>query len=294
MRSALLFMLACAGRSASLPATAAPPDTRFVVTYADEVPPEARRVIDEAASRWATLVSTSVPVRVHVSWIFGNGPQGFAGPNLVRDFERARDGAYYPSALADALSGRDLQPGLDDMNLFFKETDEWHFGDGTGVPEGRVDFLTVAMHEIGHGLGLTTLAYVPWDGGTEAALGLPNEGIDFFDWTFPVPELDGTATVYDRLVHDASGQPITELPNESAELYRALTGALTFHGPRAMALHGGPLPIDASSVSHLSRDVVDEADPDWMMVPDTGRGVVQPMPGDLTLAILEDLGWSLR
>ncbi|MEN0068461.1 MAG: hypothetical protein AAGA48_40445 [Myxococcota bacterium] len=291
----LLSFLGCATRSPVTPAPA-PLSTSITVTYAGPVPQEARPVIEEAANRWATLLVTSVPIRIRVTFFEGNGPQGFARPHLVRDFEGAPfPGIDYPTALADALVGRDLHPGVDDMNVFFKVTDEWHF---TGpVPPDRPDFLTVVMHEFGHGFGFTTSAFLPWEGDPIASMGLPNEYLDFFEWSFPPSELDGTVTVFDALVRDAQGRSIadrTVFPNPSPDLYQALAGPLSFHGATTVAVYGKPLPLDPRSVSHLSREAVQETSPDWQMVPDTGRGVRQPSPGPLMCAVLLDLGWTLR
>src|SRR3546814_7545225 len=60
---------------------------------------------------------------------------------------------WYSSALADALSGEDLQPGFIDINSQFSSDFSFYLGLDGNTPAGQVNFLDVVMHEFGHGLG---------------------------------------------------------------------------------------------------------------------------------------------
>lgn len=70
---------------------------------------------------------------------------------------------WYPSALADAIAGEDLNPGFIDINSRFNGDigvnpncltgADWYYGLDGKTPEGKINFLNVVMHEIGHGLG---------------------------------------------------------------------------------------------------------------------------------------------
>ena len=280
--------------SASEPA----PATRIELSYSDDVPDAARAVFQYAASRWEQILVTSVPIRIRVGWIRGNGPDGFCFPNAVRNFDGAphRD-VWYPSALADAVAGRDLQPGEDDMNIFIKERDDRYYG-FDAQPGDKRDLVTTAMHEIAHGLGLTATTYVPWEGDVkEASVGMPNSDLNFFKWSFKLPAFDGTPSLYDAMIVDGNGQHIIETsvyPNPSAKLLAALKGTIAFDGPRARAANGGkPIRVD-ESVSHIARTSTRRDSGDWLMTPALQNGVAQHDPGPLLRAILEDLGWTLR
>lgn len=77
-------------------------------------------------------------------------------PGVVAD-------TWYPSALADAIAGEDLNPGYIDINSRFNGDigvnpncltgADWYYGLDGKTPEGKINFLNVVMHEIGHGLG---------------------------------------------------------------------------------------------------------------------------------------------
>ena len=56
-------------------------------------------------------------------------------------------------ALANQLAGQDLNPAAPDMVVKFAEDTEWYLGLDGRVPEGVYDMVTVALHEMGHGLG---------------------------------------------------------------------------------------------------------------------------------------------
>jgi hypothetical protein len=122
-----------------------------------------------AADIWAARLRSSVPIRARAQW----GPLtctetsaqgGRAGITAVyRDFAGAPiANTLYPVALANALHGSDLNPGDDDMNLTFNISigtpgcvplfSSYYGFDGT-PPANGFDFVTTALHELGHGLG---------------------------------------------------------------------------------------------------------------------------------------------
>ena len=299
LRVALLGVLVGCAPKSPVQTDPPAPQAAIDVSFGAGVPESARQAIHRAAKTWSDALVLSTPIRVRVDWIVGNGPTGFALPNAVhrRDVaELTGPDALVPSPLADHLVGRDLQPDEPDMHIFFKEQDSWCY---SGEPTSdETHFETSALHEIGHGLGITTAAFVPWEGEKEASFGMPNEYLSFFDFAFELPELDGTATVYDQRVVDAEGRRLTDpsvFPNPSEALYDGLKGPLFFDGPISTAANGGRrVALDSGSVSHLARSGVAETSPDWAMVPDTGHGRAHVTPGPLTLAVMEDLGWTLR
>ena len=92
---------------------------------------------------------------------------GGASPaNLFRDFTGAlRSSTWYPSALADMLHGVDNQPGADDIVATFNSDvdtgnlltgSRWYYG-LDGYAGNDVDFISVVLHELIHGLGFITV-----------------------------------------------------------------------------------------------------------------------------------------
>ncbi len=130
-------------------------------------------LFQEAANIWGALLPSAVTIRVIAQF----DPQtctatsavlGSAGPvSVYRDFPGANVAAtWYHVALANKLNGSDLDPGGNDIDATFNSNingspaclggRSWYYGfDGN---EGAdIELLPVLLHELGHGLGFSTL-----------------------------------------------------------------------------------------------------------------------------------------
>lgn len=133
------------------------------------------RVFEEAAAIWGGLIPSDVTIRVRASFITlacdaTGAVLGSAGPLTVsRDFTGApATDTWYHGALANKLVGRDLAPGEDDILARFNSAidvgtcpgnQRWYYG--LDHQHGNnYDLLAVVLHEIGHGLGFSTLINV--------------------------------------------------------------------------------------------------------------------------------------
>ncbi|MCG8460655.1 MAG: hypothetical protein MI919_30605 [Holophagales bacterium] len=122
-----------------------------------------------AARIWGDVLDSAVPILVGATFLPlpcepTTGILGGGGPITVfADFPGALvPDTWYVSSLADALAGTDLDPGnLDIITLFNSDVDDdpacltdrvWYYG-LDNAQGGDVDFLTVVVHEINHGLG---------------------------------------------------------------------------------------------------------------------------------------------
>jgi hypothetical protein len=129
-------------------------------------------VFQTAAAIWGSILPSSVEIRVQASFdplscSAGGGVLGSAGPIAVEsDFAGAPLSAtWYHIALANKLAGVDLDPGddirarfnssIDNNNNCLANTD-WYYG-LDGLEGGDVELLPVVLHELGHGLGFSTL-----------------------------------------------------------------------------------------------------------------------------------------
>jgi hypothetical protein len=138
-----------------------------------------RAAIERVAEIWGSLVRSSVPIHLTVSFddlpcVDGSATLAQAGPTFIFESFSGADilHAWYPGALAEALSGQnlsledDVDPEAGDIHAMFNiGIDNGCLGggatfdyslDGTARP-GRLSFVNVALHEIGHGLGFTSL-----------------------------------------------------------------------------------------------------------------------------------------
>jgi hypothetical protein len=126
-----------------------------------------------AANLWATCINSNVTIVIAAQMdpLFCDATSavlGSAGSSTVhRDFtNRPLASTWYPQALANALAGYDLSPSNPDINATFNSNldgssgcmggAEWYYGYNENPPSGDIDFITVVMHEIGHGLGFQT------------------------------------------------------------------------------------------------------------------------------------------
>ncbi len=188
----------------------------------------------------------------------------------------------YPVALAEKIAGKSLNNDLQgDVLLTVNSSINWYLGTDGQTPTTKYDLVTVALHEICHGLGFFDSMNSE---GTAGAWGIGS---------FPI--------IYDTFIENLSGDRLTDtlkFRNHSASLLTQLTGGqIYFNGPllKNYTLGGraklyAPPKWDAgSSISHL--DDVASPNIDGLMTPFIDLGEAIHDPGKFTLSILGDLGW---
>jgi len=252
-------------------------------------PGDAITAFEYAASIWESLVNSPVTIIVDACWTQFSDPDvlGYGGAdNYYRNFSGAPQAdTWYPSALANALSGTDLGgSGAPDIAVAYGKTFNWYFG-ADGNPAGATDFASVVLHELCHGLGFSGSMRVAsgmgsWGGGT----GMP------ISW--------------DRFAENGGGQSLINtslFPNPSAALAAQLTGGdIFFNGANANAANGGQRPelfapstwMQGSSYSHLDYVTFDGTE-NSLMVYAISPGEAMHNPGPIALGILTDIGWTI-
>ncbi len=129
-------------------------------------------VFQQAAQLWSAQLSSSVEIRVDsrfqpLSCTVNQGTLGSAGPiTVARDFVGApRASTWYAIALANSRFGSDIDPANSDISMQFNgamgttgclEGLSWYMGLDTAAPANSISLLSVALHEMGHGLGFLT------------------------------------------------------------------------------------------------------------------------------------------
>jgi hypothetical protein len=121
-----------------------------------------------AANIWANRLSSPVEIRIEanfdpLSCDSTSAILGSAGAKSVhRDFIGAPvANTWYPVALANSRAGIDINPGASDIAARFNSSIGttcafplvWYYGLDANPPPGAIDFVTVLLHELGHGLG---------------------------------------------------------------------------------------------------------------------------------------------
>lgn len=267
------------------------PTATINVTYIGGWPAPAQTAFQHAANIWSTLIASPVPIHVEAEWAgLPSNVLGGAGPAL---FWRNQSGlpanVWYPSALANRLHGSDLAPSEPDiLTTINSDFPSWYFGLDGNTPFNQYDFVSVVLHELGHGLGFT--------GSMRVSSGVGSWG--FYGSINP----PYTPTVYDRFIVNGAGQNlVTAFPNISGQLAAQLTSNnLFFNGPNAIAANGGARPKmyapaswqQGSSFSHLDENTYPAGTPNSLMTPALANGESNHNPGPIALAIFQDIGWT--
>ncbi|MEM9998255.1 MAG: hypothetical protein AAF809_11190, partial [Bacteroidota bacterium] len=265
-------------------------------------PAAAQNAMVFAATIWDGQVTTPVDVVVDACW--SNAlPLGALGGSITNTFIRDFTGApqpnvFYQVALANALSGTDLNGSTAEMTTIFSTPSnnpffrlDWYFGTDANPRFDQQDFVTVALHEIGHGLGFAGAAGISDGTGLgrcssfAANQGCINNG--------------GFPYGYDLFVEDGGGVSILSNPpyaNPSSNLATAIRGGAV-NGNRNLFIEsptGGRQQLytpstyaPGSSYSHFNTDDY----PNELMKHALEVGFAIHNPG-LALPFLEDFGWS--
>ena len=253
-----------------------------------------------AANKWATALSSSVPIRIRATWTAltcsaSSAVLGSAcAAEVFRDFNNApAAGHWFAKALANRLAGTDLDLATQDINANFN-INLGQSGCLTGVffylgldnnHGNNVDLYTVLLHELGHGLGFQTFT----SGQTGAQIG-------------------GYPSIWDDYLLDNTTNKTWAQMNASERVASAInTGHLVWIGQQVnsvlpqvitngmdasgRALLYAPNPYQGgSSVSHydttMSRNQIMEP----AITSDLTHELTPPI--DLTYPLLRDIGWA--
>ena len=177
-----------------------------------------------AANIWGATLNSTTTITVKADWISLSCTQttavlGRAGADSIwNNFPGAPfNSTWYSAALANALSGSDLDPPRAEINADFNINlgnpgclDGIHFYLGLDNNHGNdADLVTVLLHEFSHGLGFQTF--------TNTSSGVqPN----------------GNASVYDRFLFDnTTAKTWAQMSDTERQASAINTGNLAWNGP---------------------------------------------------------------
>jgi hypothetical protein len=288
--------------------------TMFEIDYAIEVnnscgdqswPAEAAEAFEYTLGIWATHLHSDIPIRVQAVWRELEGlTLGSAGPTRIIRLSSIDPNSWYSIAQLTAMSGRTLREEVETGNGTPLQHDirvnincsvsDWYFGTDARTPSGRLDFVTVVLHELAHGFGFFGSMNVPESSqtGSWGGSGSP---------VFPY--------IYDRYAYDGNFIQLidqTQYSNPSGDLFLALTGqrdGVFFDGEDAvLTLEGQPqnrarlytphVWNSGSSYSHLDEATFSRTI-NALMVPRMDRALAIHSPGPLLCGMFSDMGWPL-
>ena len=257
--------------------------------------PEAQAAFQFAVDIWANSIESPKPVRIDANFApLGPGVLGQAGPTsfFTSNAPGSVPSTFYPVALWEKLENRDSDSGpfgpdtgqSVDISCTFSSTFNFYFGTDAMPPPSQFDFVSVVLHELGHGLGFVGF------GSSDGTEGSIRQGAVQFP------------SVYDTFIENGSGTDMLSFPDPSTQLHTEFTSDDLFcNGAGTTVANGGafaptfaPNPFDpGSSYSHWDEASYPAGDVNSLMSPQIGFGEANHNPGPITLAFFEDMGWSL-
>lgn len=261
---------------------------QFEVTYVGFTP-EAQAAFQAAVDIWSALIESPVKIRIRAEWTqLGAGVLGGAlsGGYVGNFFGAPRVNVWYPISLAEKLAGRELNAGTEpDIIARFSSGANWHYNVNTAPPPGQFDLVTVVLHEIGHGLGITH--------GFSLASGSASLSIS----GFPI--------VYHTYLENGAAQNlVSNFAAPGTDLGAQLIGQdLYWNSPLVLANNANqrgrvfaPGTFAAgNSIAHLDEDTysVPATNPNRLMTPFISPAERALDPGPIALNMLYEMGWRM-
>ena len=255
-------------------------------------PAAAKTAVEYAASILQSVLPSDAHIMVHATWEKITTANVLAQASTTElipgwDIDAQVPYAWYPVALAEKIAGKSLNSEAEgDIVLYVNSNIDWYLRTDGNVLSLKYDLVTVALHEMIHGLGFLDSMT---SGTTTASYGV-----------------SGVPMIYDTFIENFSGERLTDtmlFRNPSSDLRSAITsGQLYFNGPLiknytlinnyalTRARLYAPATFDAgSSVSHLDEQTYKGINALMTPVIDWGEAIHDP--GKFTMSILGELGW---
>ncbi|HYV92177.1 MAG TPA: T9SS type A sorting domain-containing protein [Chitinophagales bacterium] len=263
---------------------------------------DAQSAFQYAADIWGSILISNIPIKVNTYFtVLPGNLLGITLPNGRKDFPNAPlTNTWYSTSLANALSDSELNAGENDVDLYLNSTTNWYFGTDGNCPAGKYDFVSVALHELCHGLGFVGLGKV--------ASGIGSFGLVYASdfpgivTSFPWPDLDTLPSVFDLHLTEYGGGFLSSYANPSADLATQFTNnSVWFYGDSSQAanplrphMYAPATFILGSSLLHLNESTYPAGNINELMTPFSGTAEATHDPGPITIGILKDIGWNVN
>ena len=253
--------------------------SKFQINYKN-FPEWAKKDFQAAVDIWGANFASNVTITIDASWgrSASFGVLGSARPgNYYSGFDGAPDASlWYPSALANALAGKDLDPQNAEMIIQVNSIATWNTRNDGAPRSNEYDLESVFLHEMAHGLGFLST--------------------DSYDSFFGYGTIE-QPTPFDAYAQLPDKRRLSDLPSPSIELGKALNSPLTWSGESGTAANNGtPIVLytpsryeEGSSVSHIDETTYANLGSNSIMTPNLDSGEIYREPGSLLLGMMQDL-----
>ncbi|MGB1577529.1 MAG: hypothetical protein ACPG9S_05895 [Flavobacteriales bacterium] len=269
-------------------------EAELTFVFSDDFPEDARAAMSYAGSIWASLLVAPQTIVVNAYWQeYEAGSNALASANSAVhkvNFANAPfSDVYFPVANANQHAGADLNGADPEIYISVNQDAQWYMGIDGETPSNQYDLVTVALHEIGHGLGFTSPVSMDEDGNGSIAPwgagGLPVT-YDLFVQLGTVPGV-GSIMGYENLPQ-ALGNAFT-----SENLNWNGANTMPFYNNEVVPLHAPSTWNGGSSYTHLDESTFPASNPNNLMTPSIGAGASIHNPGNIGISMLKDMTWEL-
>jgi hypothetical protein len=254
----------------------------IIVEYSSGFSSQAKAAFEAATDIWEGLISSPVPIRIYAEWTaLSSSVLGSAlYTNAFANFEGAQKlNVFYPVAMAERITGQELNEGEADLFARFNSNVNWHYDPLSLPPSGKYDLVTVVLHEIGHGLGFTGSFTIQGGNGLVGLLTSSGNRVPM---------------IYDVSIQNGLGMRLLETYNSpSVGLAGQLTSEDLFHNSSVAGINKVYAPSSfnpGSSISHLDEFSFNGTN-NALMTPQIASAERLHDPG-IALNMLKDMGWE--
>jgi hypothetical protein len=275
--------------------------TTFTKTVGDSVelffPIEAQTAFLYATDIWSYLINSFETIRIKAVWDTVDPNYAIAQTDLFNSLTKNFTGApysnvLYPFSLAEAIAQTNMNG--DSVDIVVQVSSKWkdslYFGTDGNTPAGKVDFVSVILHEIGHGLGIASTFTNSKGKGKWGSY----------------PNYLGFPSIYDiKLQRDSVygyNNLVTQYENNSTSMGDQITSnSVYFQGLQSFIMNKSVPPKiyapshwkDGVSINHLDNTYW-IGNSNGLMRAGLARAEAIHSPGEVGLSILEDMGWSVN
>jgi len=263
---------------------------------------EQEAAFEYAASLWEPVLTSAIPIKINVRMQNLPGFVSVIIPNLIRNFNGAMPNVWYCNALANAITGEELNTGEADFDVIFDNSaaSSWYFGTDGNCPTNSYDFVTEVVKGIAYGLGYMSSFYVQSGYGS---YGMLNPSVLGLTTSFPWEDMQNQPALYDIFICNTQEEYLTNTAlfgNPSPALNAQLTGgALRYAGFYGTQFDHASQPVLYAQAFNLARTAklyssVYNGTENTPGVPTGVLGAAYHSPAPIVLGMLMDQGWDLN